>query len=156
MTLDIPPLWQFMILLAAHYVADFKLQTHWQATNKSKNIMALLEHVAVYTAVLAVVAVVLFGMTGIWFAFVWINGVLHFCTDFVTSRWSAVPFREAIRDHCRIGNFVQTYEKEPNETDMRRLGIRVGEHWHSFFGVMGFDQLIHQIALGVTLSLIVA
>lgn len=82
-------LWQFLVLLATHWVADFILQTHWQASNKSKDNIALGRHVASYTAVLAAVSAVLFGVGVPWLIFVASNGVLHFGTDYCTSRASA-------------------------------------------------------------------
>jgi hypothetical protein len=81
------PLWQFVVLLGTHWLADFVLQTHWQASNKSKRIDALARHVAVYTSVLLVVSVILFGRNGA--AFAVLNGLLHFATDYFTSRWSS-------------------------------------------------------------------
>jgi len=80
-------LWFFVALLAVHWVADFVLQTHWQASNKSKRLDALARHVGVYTFVLACTSVFLFGAAGGPFAAV--NGILHFATDFGTSRWSS-------------------------------------------------------------------
>lgn len=77
----------FVILLIVHWVADFVLQTHWQASNKSKRLDALARHVAIYTATLAVSSIILFGAMGAAFALV--NGVLHFGTDYFTSRWSS-------------------------------------------------------------------
>lgn len=154
--IDIPILFQFMIILCTHYVADYVLQTHWQATNKSRNNDALLEHVGVYTVVLAVVTGPLFGFGAMWFAFVWINAVLHFCTDYATSRWSARLFKPALDDTCRVLVFTQTYRREPTAGELVRMDVNPGRHWHNFHGVLGFDQLIHQISLGVTLSLIVA
>lgn len=77
----------FLILLLVHWVADFVLQTHWQATNKSKRLDALSYHVANYTLVLGTVAFVLFGVWGL--AFAAVNGALHFATDFCTSRWTS-------------------------------------------------------------------
>ena len=112
-------LWLFLGLLAIHWIADFILQTHWQATNKSKNNIALLHHVATYTTVLAVVSIVFFGFVGILYALV--NGLLHFATDFNTSRWTA-----------------RLYAKQD---------------WHNFFVVIGFDQLLHQTTLLVTMYL---
>lgn len=64
-------------LLAVHYIADFLLQTDWQAQNKSKNNQALLEHVLCYTVMF------------LWFygwAFAGITFVTHFITDYITSR----------------------------------------------------------------------
>lgn len=110
-------LWQFLGLLAVHWFADFVLQTHWQASNKSKNFDALFSHVAVYTGVLALASVLMFGAIGLPFALA--NSVLHFWTDYVTSRASA-----------------RFYAKQD---------------WHNFFVVVGFDQLIHQVTLAVTL-----
>jgi len=80
-------LWAFLAFLAAHWIADFVLQTHWQATNKSKRVDALAAHVTSYTVVMMVASAALFGPFGLLFAAA--NGVLHFATDYVTSRWSA-------------------------------------------------------------------
>jgi hypothetical protein len=77
----------FLILLVVHWFADFVLQTRWQATNKSKDIVALTNHVGVYTLVLGVASICLFGVSGIGFAV--INGVFHFITDAFTSRATA-------------------------------------------------------------------
>lgn len=78
---------QFALLLVVHWVADFVMQTHWQASNKSKRMDALVRHVGTYTAVLTVASVALFGIDGLPFAAV--NGGLHFATDYVTSRASS-------------------------------------------------------------------
>ena len=81
---------QFLALLAVHWLADFMLQTHWQASNKSKNNKALARHVLVYSACLGVAATVIFlPSDGAWLAFVSLNSALHFATDYVTSRASA-------------------------------------------------------------------
>lgn len=80
-------LWVFLLLLGTHWIADFVLQTHWQASNKSKDNVALSSHVATYTTVLAISAVALFGSMGLLFAA--LNGVLHWVTDYFTSRWSS-------------------------------------------------------------------
>lgn len=156
--IDIPVLWQFMIILATHFVADFLLQTHWQASNKSKNNVALLEHVAVYTATLAVVSVVLFGFGAMWFVFCWINAVLHYCTDYCTSRWSARHFRLAMESTERRESAFDMYgiRGHPLPDWAPVSDIDPAKHWHNFFVVIGLDQLIHQITLAITLWLIVA
>lgn len=81
-------LWQFVSLLATHWIADFVCQTHWQASNKSKNNEALGRHVSTYMLVLTLPSIAIFGF---WNAgmFVLGNGVLHFITDYFTSRWSS-------------------------------------------------------------------
>ncbi len=86
--LHLPTLWLFVILLAVHWIADFVCQTHWQASNKSKNNDALARHVLTYTGFLFVAAVVLFGLE-MALIFTAINGGLHFITDYFTSRWSS-------------------------------------------------------------------
>jgi hypothetical protein len=115
-------IWQFVALLVTHWVADFVLQTHWQATNKSKNSMALIEHVAVYSATLAVCSIGIFGLHPDMALFLTLNAALHFGTDFCTSRASAK--------------------------------LRAKQDWHNFFVVIGFDRLIHQVTLAVTIMLI--
>jgi hypothetical protein len=111
-------LWQYLALLAMHWIGDFVLQTHWQAQNKSKSNVALFRHVMVWGACLTVAAGLLFPSPQ-WLFFVWVNCILHFATDWCTSRWSS-----------------RLYAKQD---------------WHNFFVVIGFDQLIHQATLAVTM-----
>lgn len=80
---------EFVALLFVHFVADFVLQTHWQATNKSKNCVALLQHVTTYMIALAFGSALIFGIGPAWVYFVLGNAVLHLATDYVTSRYSA-------------------------------------------------------------------
>jgi hypothetical protein len=111
----------FLLLLAVHWVADFVLQTHWQASNKSKRNDALLLHVLTYTVVFAAGVAVIFPAataTAAYPAFVLVNIGLHLVTDWCTSRWSS------------------------------RLWAK--QDWHNFFVVIGLDQLIHQVTLGAT------
>lgn len=130
----------FGIVLLVHFVADFMLQSHWQAQNKSKRNDALFGHVAVWTACLTAAAVLWFGFTfgakGVVVGMVFGlgNGVLHFVTDWSTSRWSASYFKEAL---------PLTYNNDP----------RASQHWHDFFVVIGFDQYVHQLTLGITFIL---
>ena len=73
-----------MAVLTTHWFADFVLQTDWQAKNKSSNNIALLSHVATYTAAWLVFSL----MVPIELLVPWIltNSVLHFITDYTTSR----------------------------------------------------------------------
>lgn len=115
--------WEFVALLAAHWASDFVLQTHWQASNKSKNWNALTRHVAVYTAAMTIgLALIVLpdkGLIAISLPFAGITFVTHFATDAITSRVSS-----------------HFYAKQD---------------WHNFFVVIGFDQLIHQVTLAATL-----
>lgn len=81
------------VLLILHLFADFFFQSNWMALNKSKNNVALGIHVFVYSLVM------LGGLflTSFLFhlhvyailAFVGINALLHFATDYATSRISS-------------------------------------------------------------------
>ena len=76
-----------LLILSAHFVADFILQSSWMAVNKSTSNKALSAHMYVYTMTLLVLT--------IWFGPLWIlwsavNGVLHGLVDYFTSRWSAI------------------------------------------------------------------
>jgi hypothetical protein len=51
----------FEIMLCTHLFADYLLQTEWQAVNKSKNLIALGSHIAVYHLVMLGVLVWRFG-----------------------------------------------------------------------------------------------
>lgn len=118
---------QFLMLLAVHWLANFVLQTHWQAQNKSKNNVALVTHVGVYTTALLIAVPLIFpgdltDHVSRWFAFLAMNGILHFATDYFTSRATS-----------------KLYAKQD---------------WHNFFVVVGFDQLIHQVTLAGTMILI--
>jgi Na+/glutamate symporter len=128
-------------VIFAHWVADFVCQTHWQASNKSKNWDALTRHVAVYTIVMA-------GLVG-WtidyghprlfsaLAFGLITFVVHFITDSITSRITS-----------RL--FLDEFEKD-NVTTLNRLCMRPGFSLHWFFVVIGFDQVLHYVQLFLTI-----
>jgi hypothetical protein len=120
------PIWQIAALLAVHWVADFVLQTHWQATNKSKRSDALAAHIATYYGALLVASCVIFfgAPFSLILAFAVINGAAHFATDYVTSRITS------------------------------RLWAQ--QRWHDFFVVVGLDQLIHHLTLIVTMWLFFA
>lgn len=120
--ISVPQLWAYLALLATHWVGDFVLQTNWQASNKSKSNAALSQHVLFYTGCLGATSAILFGPSLLWLLFTGGNGLLHFGTDYCTSRWSSRLFAK--------------------------------QDWRKFFVVIGFDQLIHQITLAVTMWLV--
>lgn len=121
-------LYAVLMLVTAHWVADFICQTDWMAVNKSTSWYALTVHVMAYTAMLGVFVFALnmnispsvqfasFSLS--WLA---VNGVLHFITDAITSRVTSYLWKKEER------------------------------HW--FFVVIGFDQLIHMYCLFITYSL---
>lgn len=108
---------QFLWLLPIHWIGDFVLQSHWMAQNKSKSFDALGDHVFIYMIVLFVGVCVISSDCVIALEMAATNGILHFVTDYFTSRWTARYF---------------------------------GNDWHTFFVVMGLDQLIHHVTLGAT------
>ena len=65
-----------LLIVWLHFVADFLLQTEAMANNKSSSNKWLTIHIVCYSLP--------FMVFGVWFAF--INGVLHFITDHITSR----------------------------------------------------------------------
>ncbi len=84
----------YLALLVFHWVADFILQTHWQASNKSKNLDALSQHVLVYSLTILVGTYVIFGPSKWVGLFILVNGTLHFATDYVTSRITSRLYAE--------------------------------------------------------------
>ena len=99
-------------ILTLHWVLDFCLQPDSIAKNKSKSILSLSIHVAIYTA----------GLTYFGYMFAMVNGVLHFAIDYITSK-------------------LTSYFHKKRDT-------------HNFFVAIGFDQLLHVIALYSTIILI--
>ena len=92
------------IIIFIHWIADFILQTDWQAQNKSKNNFALLSHTSNYSLVWLLPMCLVFGKmkesaTTEWIVwttlyFGMITLVAHTITDYFTSRlnsklWSA-------------------------------------------------------------------
>lgn len=114
-------------VIFVHWFADFVCQTHWQASNKSKNWLALYRHVTNYTFITALFLIWIFPLAldfkrdwvpiGL---FLLITFTCHFLTDAVTSRITA------------------------------RLYTR--QDWHDFFVVVGFDQFLHYAQLFLTIA----
>lgn len=82
-----------LLVMAAHWVADFVLQSDWMAKGKSVSLVPLTAHVAVYTVVMTLVAP--FAIPGNIAAMQWvlINAALHWVVDYFTSRTSAPLFK---------------------------------------------------------------
>jgi hypothetical protein len=76
----------FIFILLIHFLADFGLQTHQQATLKSSEEKFLFYHVGVYSLVW-LVAMLSYGLD--WntsFRFAYWTLFFHFITDWITSR----------------------------------------------------------------------
>jgi hypothetical protein len=119
-----------LVILVTHFIADFIVQTDWQAKNKSKRLDALTLHLATYSLCLAVPLV--------WMApwrsalyYVALNALAHWVTDFFTSRatsWAYPRLTEKVWGPVS-GNAV-------------------------FWAVIGFDQFAHQAVLILTLPVL--
>lgn len=73
-----------LVILFAHWVADFIAQTDQMAKNKSTSNKWLISHVSTYGLVMGLIILVTLGSISlIWLA---INTVAHGATDYVTSR----------------------------------------------------------------------
>ena len=114
----------FIAILIIHWSADFILQTHHQATTKSKSNIALLSHTISYSVVWIIYLFIV--MTNISFVTILLFGLItfisHTATDYVTSRQTA-----------------RLYEKQD---------------FHNFFVVIGFDQVLHYLQLWFTYKLL--
>jgi hypothetical protein len=80
-----------LLLIWVHFIADFVFQTHTMAMNKSTSNKWLASHVGVYTLTFVIFAVLSPIITLTW---VLVNGVLHFATDYVTSRITSRLWKE--------------------------------------------------------------
>lgn len=79
-------------LVWMHTLADFWLQTDWQAQNKSKRLDALTLHVVTYLVPFAVVLPIFFGYNA--YTFIVFNAIMHWVTDFTTSRVASWAWKE--------------------------------------------------------------
>ena len=120
-----------------HFIGDFALQTRKMGLNKGKSIMWLSMHVGVYLITLLFFGIIfnnyIVGDGSLVPIVEWslLNGVLHWLTDFTTSRLSGYSYNNMLK------------YKDNNE---------VKEHkWqYLFWLIIGFDQLIHSVTLLLT------
>jgi len=74
----------FIYIMLIHFLADFGLQTHDQAVNKSTSHDWLFKHVGVYSLIWLIATIPIFGIYS--FSFAWITFMTHYITDYCTSR----------------------------------------------------------------------
>lgn len=84
----LPIYWTFCIVLIAHYIADFPMQTEWTVLNKYKNHRALFMHGTTYTLLITAAVTPLLGVEDAT-KYGLSNGALHYSTDFIFSRVTA-------------------------------------------------------------------
>ena len=113
---------QIFVVIFFHWVADFLLQNTEMATNKSKSNYWLTKHVKAYMFGILPITffIIQFGNATILGALAWwlLNGGLHWCTDYLTSRWTSKLYAQ------------QKFYGFP-----------------AFFSVIGLDQVIHYVCL---------
>jgi membrane-bound metal-dependent hydrolase YbcI (DUF457 family) len=76
----------FLGILLIHFLADFGLQTHEQSQLKSYSLTYLFYHVGVYSLVITLSVFVYSGDFEVSFKFGMLTFLLHYLTDFITSR----------------------------------------------------------------------
>ena len=128
-----------------HLVADWFVQTNWQAHNKSKNFWALSAHVATYTLCFVPLALVL--SRGTAFdrgAFLLFTFVSHWLTDAITSQYTTKYWFIDMR-------FLRTYTHDLNDPLKGKEYEFVGNFdmakRKNFFVTIGVDQFIHTVTL---------
>lgn len=109
-------------ILLVHWVADFILQTDYQAKNKSSSMNALVGHTGLYSAIWLAVGVIYCAFNNIqpehatYFWLITLSS--HTITDYFTSRWVKKLFSK--------------------------------QDYHNGFVVVGFDQILHYVQLFLT------
>jgi hypothetical protein len=115
-------------IILIHWFADFVCQTDWEAQNKSKNNLALLQHTIKYTSIWVIFGVLYCTFSSTLYnpfslsIFALITFVGHTLTDYVTSR---------------VNSYLW------NKKDV-----------HNFFVSVGFDQVLHYVQLFLTFDLL--
>lgn len=115
----------FITIIFIHWIADFVMQTDWQAKNKSKQWDALLSHTLTYSCAWMMGSMILWngGLTTSQYVlnsvlFAAITFVAHTITDYFTSRLNSRLWQE--------------------------------QKVHLFFVSVGFDQIMHYVQLLLT------
>lgn len=158
-----------IILLAAHWIGDFVLQSRRDAESKSHNTVALIRHVSGYTFFMMFVAIFVFRGEN-WLSFGLITFVCHFITDYFTSKGTAYAYlktQEAFTFQSDNWNLNQgDILTTPNGIELMILGylcsghyrvilLRTYDKWNKiFWSIIGFDQLLHVAQILLTIQLL--
>lgn len=123
-------IYNILLIIIGHYIADFVLQNEKIAINKSKNSNVLFNHAVYYSS--AWFIILLFNNIDIdlfkILIFVIITFIFHFSTDFISSRITSRLFKKKIF-YTNIPNF-------------------------GAFSIIGLDQVFHYVQLFLTFKLI--
>src|SRR5258708_5717270 len=86
-------IWEVVSILFIHWIADFIIQTGWQANNKSKRNDALLYHTISYSLIWLLPVTYMLGfINGVYF--IVITLFCHTITDYITSRINSKLWKE--------------------------------------------------------------
>lgn len=105
-----------VVILWAHFIGDFILQSDYHAVNKSKSNLALFEHVLWYSLPLTFIGFII----PVSLAWLVVNMVMHGAVDYVTSRvtsrlWAAgkrhwffvtIGFDQSLHFTCLFASYV--------------------------------------------------
>ena len=86
-----------ILILVAHYVGDFVLQTTDMRKYKYDSIYYLSIHIVVYTLTMLLFLAYSFGFSRLWLFYVFVNGCFHFIIDTITIK-TIKEMREMDRD----------------------------------------------------------
>jgi hypothetical protein len=117
-----------IFLVVIHFICDFVLQSRQMAKNKSSSLKWLTVHVVTYATGFAILLALmsdLMVLGPMLITFVVINALLHFLTDFSTSRTTSFCYK-------------QMKEQESDSWE------------HLFWIVIGLDQMFHIVTLILT------
>lgn len=139
------------VVLGAHLVGDFFVQSNRAATNKHHSWLALWEHVWTYTVFLAFVAS-LVADPYVALAFAAVNGAAHFAIDAVTSRLGTWFWLRAERAAAAAAALAYPYAL-PARGRVRPL---VRPNLRNFYQTLGVDQFAHTVLLLATATWLAA
>lgn len=89
------PVSTMLLILFFHWFADFVLQSEWQAKNKCINNFALFKHIFIYSFATIVLWSIFFnGNPKNFFLAFSLIFILHFLTDYITSRINAYFYKK--------------------------------------------------------------
>jgi|AntRauTorcE11898_2_1112593.scaffolds.fasta_scaffold01709_3 hypothetical protein len=115
-----------VLILLAHYVADFLLQSRYMADNKSHRFDVLSFHVSIYGMMLTLILFPIFMYAGVpafdTAVYLLLNTILHLITDYFTSKASSRAFSD--------------------------------KNIYKGMAIIGFDQFIHSTCLLVSYLLL--
>jgi len=131
------------LLLIAHFIADFILQSREMGKNKSKNYIYLTSHIWIIFCVVSFFAYFVFGSLEKAILFSFWNALFHMLIDSLT--WNIYGCSVLLR----IYGYDQVFDKDFNFKDKSKTTLETFKWWedHWFMVTIGADQIAHMIVL---------